>query len=129
MQVLHCAPTFIATLLSSPEYMTAKQKRSRFISFVDALQMDDADIKTFQRFFHSHKRGVMFSSNPYMHVLYLGHHFKNHHQLTGYIKCMLEYFEYEGNMLPEKIAADHDELLRALQCVANGFVLEQNKNV
>lgn len=70
----------------------------------------------------------MQTSSPIMHAMYLGHHFKNVQQLTGYIKCMSEYFEYEGNMLPSKMAGDREEFLKELQRVANWFMHEQNKN-
>lgn len=106
--------------------MPVKEKRIRFISFVDALHIEDADIKSFQRFCKQHNNGAMQTSNPLRHAMYLGHHFKNIQQLTGYMKCMMEYFDEPDNMLPEKFADDNDAFLDALQCVANWFVQEQN---
>lgn len=106
--------------------MAKTVKRLRFISFVLALDSEDADVKCFQRFCSSHQAGVMLSSNPRLHAMYLGHHLKERLQLRGYIKCMLLYREFAANMLP-KVFDDEQIFNEAMRNVERWFLHEQQQ--
>lgn len=105
--------------------MAKTVKRMRFISFVLALDIDDADVKCFQRFCNSHQVGVMLSSNPRLHAMYLGHHLRSTQQLIGYIKCMTEYVDDPRTMLPAQLVSNEEAFLNALQAVASWYAHEK----
>ncbi len=97
--------------------MRGKTKRIRFLTFVNSLQIEDEDIKKFQAFCLRHNKGIIRSSNPHLHAKYLMHYLPNHEQLIGYFKCMVEYFEHPGNMLPAELVIDKMAFLNVMQRV------------